>query len=78
LSQISLHHIIIYCKDSSFFYHDSTFHINNTKASRILNDTTGFKHHSENPAIAASAFPLLSDSTPAQSDRQTSLTPEVA
>ena len=49
-----------------------------TKASRILYDTTGFKHHFENPAIAVSAFPLQSDSTPAQSDRQTFLTPEVA
>ena len=48
------------------------------KASRILNDTTGLKHHSENPAIAVSVFPLQSDSTPVQSDRQTSQTPEVA
>ena len=60
------------------FYHDSTFHINSTKASRILNDTTGFILRSEIPAIAASAFPLLSDSKPVQSDRQTFLTPEVA
>ena len=67
-----------YYKDSSFFYHDSTIHINSTKASRILNDTTGFILRSEIPAIAASASPLLSDSKLVQSDRQTFLTPEVA